>query len=321
MKTLIGFDIGGTKTAIVEGTYKAEVLQRREVETEANKSFSHTFPQLTTIADELIENATLAGRKVTAVSVSVGGPLEIAAGVLHDPPHLPGWHGVQLKRELESRFPGYPVRIEHDGNAGALAEFSFGIGSELLGLQHLVFLTLGTGLGAGIILNGRIHRGANDTAGELGHIRLSSDGPFLHGKAGSWEGLCSGVGMLELARQMFPSEWRKESSIKELVEAMLAGKEDALAVAQEAGIWLGRGLAILIDLLNPEVIVLGSLAVVLGDLLLVPARQILRVEALPTALRACRIMPARLGKSIGDVAALMAVLNDPELRYRFHQNL
>jgi glucokinase len=119
---------------------------------------------------------------------------------------------------------------------------------------------------------------------------------------------------------MFPSQWGDEVSIGNLVQAMLEDDERALAVAYDAGSWLGRGLALLVDALNPEVIVLGSLAVVLGERLLGPARQTLRVEALPRALASCRIVPATLGKQIGDVASLMAGLNDPQLREKFREH-
>ncbi len=318
--TLIGLDIGGTKTAVVEGTWEAQIIRREEILTQAHLPFKQTFPLLADLVDRAIADAQRAGRRVNAISVSVGGPLQIDAGVLDNPPHLPGWHGVRLKDELENRFPALPVRIEHDGNAGALAEFHFGVGQNSPDLQHLVFLTLGTGLGAGIILNSRLLRGACNMAGEVGHLRLSTDGPVGFGKAGSWEGFCSGAGMLQLARLMFPSQWGEEAMISDLVEAMLADKEEALAVAFEAGSWLGRGMALLIDALNPEVIVMGSLGVVLGERLLGSARQTLRVEALPKGLAACRIVPAKLGKQIGDVASLMAVLNDPQLRERFREH-
>ena len=312
-RTIIGLDIGGTKTVVVEGTYDAEILQRVQRPTHADNSFHETIPSLSDAIEQTIERASEAGRFVSAISVSIGGPLRIAEGILENPPHLPGWHGVHLKSELERRFPNLPVRVEHDGNAGAVAEYRFGIGRDWTGLQHLVFLTMGTGLGAGIIVNGQLLRGANELAGEVGHIRLSYNGPIGYGKAGSWEGFCSGAGMLQLAKQIFPSRWNHESSITDLIQSMVEDDKEALAVAYEAGIWLGKGLALLIDMLNPQAIVLGSLAVVLGERLLAPARHTLRIEALPQALTACRIEPATLGKNIGDVASLIAVINDPDL--------
>lgn len=312
-KTIIGFDIGGTKTAIGEGTRNAEILQRIELMTEANRPFAETFPSIVAAANRVIEASAAAGREISALSVSIGGPLKIAEGVLIDPPHLPGWHGVRLKDSLQTAFPDLPVFIEHDGNAGALAEFHFGAGKGRAGLRHLIFLTFGTGLGAGLIINGQVLHGATDTAGEVGHLRLAWEGPVGFGKAGSWEGFASGKGLVELAALMFPHRWRQTTPIREVVEAMLADDDDALIVAAEAGKWMGRGIALLVDTLNPQMIVLGSLAVALGDRILKPARQALAEEALPQACAACEILPAKLAAKIGDVAALMAAISNSEL--------
>lgn len=311
MKTIIGLDVGGTKTAVVEGTAEANILQRHEFPTEAHRPFTEVFPRLAKLIDQTIANAVDSGRRPVALSVSIGGPLRIQEGLLLNPTHLPGWHGVHLRKVLSDRYPELPVFIEHDGNAGALAEFHFGVGRGRTNLRDLVFLTFGTGIGAGLIINGQIVHGASDTAGEIGHLRLAPDGPLLYGKRGSWEGFSSGKGLVKLAAQMFPRRWSDDSPIRSLVVAMLANDEDAMKVANEAGTWLGRGLAILVDTLNPQIIVLGSLAVALGEKVLEPARRALNEEALPQAVAACEILPAALGSNIGDVAALMAALSSP----------
>ncbi len=306
--TVLGLDVGGTKTAVVEGTREAVILQRRAVATEAHRPFDETFPRLVGLMDAALREAEAAGRRVAAVSVSVGGPLRIDEGVLIDPPHLPGWHGVPLKARLRARFPALPVYVEHDGNAGALAEFYFGVGRGRKDLRHLIFLTFGTGLGAGLIVNGQVVHGASDTAGEVGHWRLAQDGPVGFGKAGSWEGFASGRGLVLLAARRFPHRWTPQTPIRDLVAAMLADDPEALDVAAEAGRWMGRGLALLVDAFNPQVVVLGSLAVALGDRVLATARRVLAEEALPQAVAACQVVPAALGEGIGDVAALMAAL-------------
>jgi glucokinase len=312
--TVLGLDIGGTKTACVEGTAQGEILQRVEIPTHATEPFSSTFPLIVRQVRGLIHTAQNSGRTIAAISVSVGGPLKIDEGVLINPPHLPGWHHVALKKSLMQEFPKIPVLIEHDGNAGALAEFHFGVGNRRRGLKHLVFLTFGTGVGAGFILNGEILRGASDTAGEVGHWRLAEDGPLGFGKKGSWESFASGAGLVELAAQMFPRRWTSAMPIRELVEEMVANDAEALLVAEEAGKWMGRGLALLIDALNPQVIVFGSLGVALGERVLGPARKVIAEEALPQAAAACELLPSVLGKRIGDVAALMAALTDRSIR-------
>ncbi len=314
--TIVGLDIGGTKTAVVEGSAQAKILQREEMATESSRPFDETFPRIVGLVRKTIEAARQSNREVIAVSVSIGGPLKISEGVLIDPPHLPGWRGVRLKERLAEEFPNLPVFIEHDGNAGALAEFHFGVGKGRDDLRHLVFLTFGTGLGAGLIVNGQVLRGATDTAGEVGHLRLAWEGPVGFGKVGSWEGFASGKGLVELASQMFPGRWSRETPIRAVVAAMLADDPQALMVAAEVGKWMGRGMALLVDTLNPQVITLGSLAVALGDRVLAPARQALAEEALPQAVAACEIVPAKLGDRIGDVAALMAALGDEGIRGR-----
>ena len=322
-RSILGLDIGGTKTACVEGAFDATILQRIEMPTQAQRPFQSTFPEIANRVQSLIGNANRAGREIGAISVSIGGPLKIAEGFLIDPPHLPGWHRVPLKQQIEQAFPGIPVRIEHDGNAGALAEFHFGVGKRRPDktrpdktrpdLQHLIFLTFGTGIGAGFIVNGRILRGATDTAGEIGHWRLAEDGPLAFGKRGCWESFASGAGLIHLAAQMHPARWRSDTPIRDLVDAILQDDPQALEVAAQAGHWMGRGLSLLIDALNPQIIVFGSLGVVLGERILGPARKVIEKEALPQAAAACELLPSALGNSIGDVAALMAALTDPEI--------
>src|SRR5262249_35603061 len=143
------------------------------------------------------------------------------------------------------------------------------------------------------------------------------EGRIGFGKAGSWEGFASGDGLVELASRMFPGRWSRETPIREVVEAMLADDPQALEVAAEAGKWMGRGMALLVDTLNPQVIALGSLAVALGDRVLAPARRSFAEEALPQAVAACEVVPAKLGRRIGDIAALMAALTYGAFRDRF----
>lgn len=309
--SILGLDIGGTKTACVAGTRDGQILQRIEMPTRAEKPFAEVFPHMVGNLQTLITTAKSEGRTVQAISVSVGGPLRIQEGFLINPPHLPGWHNLPLKARLSEAFPNLPVFIEHDGNAGALAEFHFGVGKTRPNLQHLIFLTFGTGIGAGFIVNGQILRGATDTAGEVGHWRLAEDGPLGFGKRGSWESFASGAGLIGLAAQMFPLRWKTETPISALVHAMVNNDPEALQVAEVAGTWMGRGLALLIDALNPQVIVFGSLGVVLGERIFRPARKVIAAEALPQAAAACELLPSILGKHIGDVAALMAAITPP----------
>jgi glucokinase len=307
--TIIGLDIGGTKTAVVEGDpATGAALQREELPTRAQVPFAERFSAIAQVIDRVHDAAGRAGRRVRAISVSVGGPLRIGEGVLLDPPHLPGWHGAPLRATLAARYPALPVYVEHDGNAGALAEFHFGVGAARPGLRHLVFLTAGTGLGGGIIANGALLRGASDMAGEFGFFPMTTATGGGGRNATSWDYLASGSGLLRHAQTMFPERWGTEATIRDVVTAAVADDPDALAAVARTGEWLGRGLVLIIAALNPEVIAAGTLGVVLGDRLLGPARAIVAANALPAAARACAIVPAGLGNRIGDTAAIMAAI-------------
>lgn len=304
-KTIIGLDVGGSKIAIVRGLSSGTVISRREIATNAEKPFQDTYLTLEKEIREVIGEVERDQESVSAISVAIGGPLKIEEGFIINPPHLPGWHGTPLKTTLEDSF-NLPVFVEHDGNAGALAEFHFGAGK---GARNLIFLTAGTGLGAGIIIDGKIYRGASDVAGEVGHVRMSDDGPESYGKKGSWEGWCSASGLLKLAHMRFPGKWSDSMTPKEFFDIVLAGDSDAVAVVNESGEWLGKGLSILVDVLNPDTIVVGSMGRVLGDIWLQPAREVVVRECLKESSEAVKIIPAKLGKEIGDIASLMGAIS------------
>lgn len=303
---ILGFDIGGTKIAVVLGTFAGEILYFREFATPASEPFEIAFDMMTRTAEELLNSAAQQGLPAPAlVSAAVGGPLDIGKGIIYSPPHLPTWTGIPIKAHLHEHFH-LPVFVEHDGNACALAEFYFGAGR---GAKNIIYLTLGTGLGAGIIINGKIYRGTTDLAGEVGHIRMAEDGPVEHGKAGSWEGFCSASGMVKLAHMRFPGYWQPDVNPRQIIQQALDGDTKARKLVEEMGIWLGKGLAMLVDILNPEIIIAGTLGVLLGDLLLEPARQVVREEALPQTAQACKIIPAQLGSKLGKVSALVAAID------------
>jgi glucokinase len=303
---ILGLDIGGSKTALVLGTLNAEVVARHEISTPVTVDFETAMEVLCPAVDEFLQQLCSSGFLAPQViSISIGGPLNIEEGFLYSPPHLAAWGRAPLKHYLHERFK-LPVFLEHDGNAGALAEFYFGAGR---GYRNLIFLTMGTGLGAGLILNGTIYHGATDSAGEVGHIRLSEEGPTEYGKVGSLEAFASGAGIQKLAYLRNPQEFSSTTTTPEIIQRALAGDPAAVELMHEVGTWLGKGLAIMVDMLNPEVIIIGTLGILLGDLVLGPAREVLKQEALPISNQACKILPAQLGSSLMDVGCLMAAFN------------
>lgn len=298
----IGVDIGGTKCAVVLGDKKGVV---RKIRFE------------TTSCEETVGNIINAIRAIgagTSIGISCGGPLDAEKGLILSPPNLIGWDEVPIVKILEEAF-GVPVRLCNDADASALAEWKFGAGK---GTSNMIFLTFGTGMGAGMILGGKLYQGTCGMAGEIGHVRMRAYGPSGYGKLGSFEGFCSGGGIAQLGQSLalerlqrglaLPYCKSKEElgtiTAKVLADHARAGDETAREAYRLCGEMLGEGLAILVDILNPQMIVIGSVFARAEDLLRDPMERVLQREALSFALGKCRIVPAALGEEIGDYAAL-----------------
>ena len=192
---LLGLDIGGTKCAAVTANWDGErlqILKKEKCPTDHSVSPEAMLERLFALADGILDG------KPDAVGISCGGPLDSARGVILGPPNLPGWDDVPVTA-LAARHFGAPARLQNDANACAVAEWKFGAGR---GTRNMIFLTFGTGLGAGLILDGRLYSGTNDNAGECGHLRLERFGPVGYGKQGSFEGFCSGGGLAQLGCAM-----------------------------------------------------------------------------------------------------------------------
>ena len=314
----VGVDIGGTKTAVVISRKPPEVISRTEFATLPAKGPQQAIEQILAALKKMLSELRTSKRMIRGIGVSCGGPLDPHTGVIQAPPNLPTWIDVPIVDILKKEF-GCPVVLENDANAGALAEHRYGAG---MGTRNMIFLTMGTGLGAGIIIEKKLYSGSNDLAGEVGHVRLTKIGPVGHNKAGSVEGWASGGGLAQIAETMLNSARKsgRKSLLLDLPKkrkvtakdvGLAAKKGDALAqrIIMACGKKLGLALAILVDILNPDRIVIGGLAMRLGDTLLEPARQSLAEEALAPALAVCTVVPATLGESIGDVAALCIAMD------------
>ncbi|MBR4888044.1 MAG: ROK family protein, partial [Clostridia bacterium] len=267
----LGLDVGGTKCAIILGRCGTtmEILDRIAFPTEAKKGFDHTIQNIYAAIEEMMARHSLSADNVQALGISCGGPLNSKTGRVLSPPNLFGWDDIPIVEMMEARY-GIPTALQNDANACALAEWRFGAGR---GFTNVIFCTFGTGMVAGLILDGRLYEGTTGMAGEIGHLRLSEHGPVGFGKEGSFEGFCSGGGIAQLARTKVlqalqmgirPSfcpdvQLLDTLSAKSVAEAAHAGDELAKSIFQECGFYLGRGLSLLIDIINPEVIVLGSI--------------------------------------------------------------
>jgi glucokinase len=317
-KVWIGVDIGGTKTAVVLCAEPPAILERVAFPTLPDQGPERTLTLIRQAIHKLIQTHGLAAGQIQAIGISCGGPLDRKRGVIQSPPNLPTWNNVPIVDVMKKEF-GVECRLENDANAGAVAEHRFGAGQ---GVQNMVFLTMGTGLGAGIIIRGRLYHGSSDMAGEIGHVRLTASGPVGYNKAGSIEGWASGGGMAQAAteRVVAAMENGEVTSLvgqlatnriltaKDVADGARQGDELSRQIVCSTGSRLGEALAILVDLLNPELIVIGGIAMRMGESLLVPARVAMKREALPAAANACRIVAAVLGERIGDIAAICVAM-------------
>ncbi|MBR3894063.1 MAG: ROK family protein [Clostridia bacterium] len=298
----IGVDIGGTKCAVILGD-ESGIYNKIKLET---KSCRETL-------DEIVRAIKEIGAG-DAIGISCGGPLDSEKGLILSPPNLPDWNRVPITKILSEKF-GVPAYLCNDANACALAEWKYGAGR---GTKNMIFLTFGTGLGAGLILDGRLFEGTNGNAGEVGHIRLCEHGPVGYGKKGSFEGFCSGNGLAQLGRMLALEQLQSGKTLpycqsaaaldginaKILAEYATRGEPIATEAYRICGEMLGKGLAVLVDLLNPEAIVIGSVFQRAEHLLRAPMEEVLEREALSFSREVCRVLPAELGDSIGDYAAL-----------------
>ena len=373
MVKYLGIDIGGTKCALVTADEDGKILKKVRF---ATTGFKETLQRIIDTAKELV-----AREKPLAVGVSCGGPLDARSGMILSPPNLPGWDEVPITRILSDEL-GIPAFLCNDANACALAEHEFGAGR---GCDDMIFLTFGTGMGAGIISGGRLIEGACGNAGEAGHMRLTPGGPAGFGKNGSFEGWCSGGGIVKLAE--FLAECLKKGEVPEYMlsaeeseklaekygsgasdaagqsnrsEADPSGASDAAGqscrsevdpsgasdavgqssrnVAEPIALpgWLsqqglstaricelaedgdffaqtvirasarklGQALSILIDLINPEKIVIGSVFARREEMFRKEMEAVIAREAIPASASVCSIVPAGLGESLGDYAAV-----------------
>ncbi len=312
---VVGVDLGGTKIytvlATVEGTVAAEV----EVPTGAGQGYEAVLDRIAKTVAKVSEQAGVSPETVSAVGVGAPGPLDPDTGVVHQAPNL-GWKGVPLRVDLEARL-ALPVRIENDANLGALGEYTFGAGR---GCAELVYVTVSTGIGGGLILRGEIYGGAGGGAGEIGHITVLPGGPRCRcGSRGCLEAVASGTAIALRARELVDrgtgagilalADGESEAvTAATVARAAEAGDPEARAILDEAAWHLGTGLAAVVNLLNPCRIVLGGGVMKSGRLLWDRMDRSLREQALDAAYRRVRLVPGALGGRAGALGAVALAL-------------
>lgn len=297
---ILGIDLGGTKSAALVLHDDGTVVRRHAAPTPAQADAEALFDFLVALARSVRGDEPLTG-----VGVSAGAPADAANGLVFAAPNLPGWgpEGFPLAARLSEAL-ALPVTLENDADATALAEWRFGAGQ---GARNLAFLTVGTGIGSGLILNGALHRGRHGAGGELGHIAVVSEGgrACSCGLHGCLEAYASGPSVTRIAQE---NGWQGEASGRAVVAGARAGDAACRAALEQAGEKLGAGLATLAMLLDLERVVLGTLAVHAADLLLPQIERSFRARAWTRLTEGVTIVPAALGDRAQDLAALCAYL-------------
>jgi glucokinase len=313
---VIGLDIGGTKISCVVGTRKGEILDKVTLSTEIEKGPDYTIKKIIGNVKDLLKGSNINLREVKGIGIGAPGPLDPIKGIILNTPNMPGWNGICLKEIFDREF-NLPVILDNDANAAALGEKIFGAGKDI---KDMFYFTVSTGIGGGLIIGGKIYHGASFDAAEVGHTVVLPDGPECKcGKHGCLEALASGTAIARNAREKLRTNPHSlilklaENNI-ELVTAKIVSQAakmgDKLAnqIYQEAGRFLGIGVANVLNLINPQMVVIGGGVSYAGELLFKPVRESAKREAFARTYEVCPIVPSRLGEMVGDLGAVSLVL-------------
>jgi len=311
-KHYVGIDLGGTNIKGGVVTASGEVLHFESIETEVEGGRDHVLDRIGMLAGKVRDAAGLQPEQIAAVGIGSPGPLDTKRGIIHEAPNLPGWINLPLADEVRRRC-GYPTFLENDANSAALAEAHVGAGK---GTQCMIMLTLGTGIGGGIVLGGRVWHGADDIAAELGHVSVKYDGiPCNCGSIGCVEAYASATGVVRRARQAI--EQGADSSLagaddsltcEQVFRAAAAGDRLAQQVVDDTAAYLGTAIGSLINIFNPDMIVLFGGMTNAGDQLLVPLRHEVRKRSFKIGADRCKIVCSRLGAEAGVIGAAVTAM-------------
>jgi glucokinase len=312
----VGVDLGGTNIRAAVFDEGMEILGRSEMPTRAQENPDDVIRRIATCVREALDRSSVAAEDVAGVGVGAAGLTDWRSGVVVLASNL-GWRNVPLKERLEQELDGLYVEVDKDTNAAALAEARLGAGREF---RHFLYVTAGTGIGGGLILDGALYRGATGGAGDIGHVVVDPDGPLCGcGGYGHVEVFSSGAGMVNRAREMLADRAQAATSAmtveglttKTIFESAREGDAVAAQVVETAGRALGLALADYVNLNNPEAIVLGGGVARAGRVYTDPVERELRRRALPALGEVVRLVPPGLGDDVG-IAGAALLLAGPE---------
>ncbi len=308
---VLAIDLGGTKIITALISNKGEMLAREYCPTLADEGPQSVINRILSAIDHLLNLRNIDLSQLDSISIAAAGAIDFEKGLVTSSPHLPGWHNIPLRDIVKGKHR-VNTFLMNDASAAALGEYHLGVGREV---NNLILLTVGTGIGGGIIINGKLYSGPCGSAGEIGHMTIDVNGPRCScGNIGCLETLASGTAVAQEAIRRISQGER--SSLTEAVEGKIenitaekvrvaaqGGDSLALEVISKAATYLGIGMVNLVNIFNPEMIIVGGGVAQMGDLLLNPARQVVRERAFQLPAQVVRIVPAQLGDNAGVLGA------------------
>lgn len=315
---LLSVDLGGTKIITALVSPQGKVISREYILTSADEGPQAVIQRVFASIEDLLSRTNLTRSSFSGIAVAAAGAIDSQEGIVTASPNLPGWHNVPLKKMVQ-RETGLETFLINDASAAALGEHQFGAGR---GINNLIHMTVSTGIGGGIIIDGKLYVGASGSAGEIGHMTINADGPWCNcGNKGCLEVLASGKAIAREAQLRLIRG--AKSTIIELAEGELqnitaktvsaaARKDDALAleIISQTATYLGIGMVNLVNIFNPQMIIVGGGVAKMGEMLLEPARRVVADRAFQLPAQAVRIVPSQLGDDaavLGGAALMLSI--------------
>ena len=311
-KNRIGIDVGGTNVKIALVDDKGSILYSNSVPTRAEMGYEYTVNNIKQAIRDLMSETKVTG--IEGIGFDFPGQIDYKNGIVRLAPNIPGWVNIPIAKIIEDEFK-IPTRIDNDVHCAALGELNFGAGK---GCENFICMTVGTGIGSGIVINGKLVRGASNAAGELGHIKLQMhEGPLCGcGDHGCLEAFASGPSIVAMAEEYIlggkSTKFRELASGGEITpfivaEAAKQGDPVARRIFARIGEYIGFGLSSVVNLLNPEKIIIGGGVADAGDILLDPIKETIKKRAMVVAGSAFEIVPAKLGNTAGVIGASLLI--------------
>jgi glucokinase-like ROK family protein len=312
---VLGIDMGATHLTIILTNLAAQVIDENETDFDISDGPKNCIAQVNKLVGEMLERNGLSVAEILAIGVDVPGPILAEAGAVIAPPIMPGWDGFPIRDTLEKLWD-CPVSLNNDAELGALGEWAYGAGR---GERDMAYIKVGTGIGAGLLLEGQIYRGATGSAGEIGHLTVDENGPLCNcGNHGCLEALAGGQAIARQAHEAIAKNQRTlltsmgnghGLSAREVASAARKGDLVAQRIVAQAGSHLGVAIAGLVNLFNPGLIVVGGGIAEIGDLFLQPVRDTVQRRSLPAAARNVKITTAVLGRRSSSMGAVVQALS------------